>query len=210
MDETGVPLDPKSPKVIARKGAKKIHCRTSGQKAQITVIGCGSATGQALPPFIIFAAKQLSPSWIKEEIPGTRYDKGWKNHFLPNVVSRRPLLLLLVGHSSHFEPATIEFAKENDVIIFVLPPHTTHECQPLDLSFFGALKKHWKFSCHEFYQNNPGKVTSKLNFCKVFKPAWLAAVIRAIFVVVSKNLVFFHSTVLQSLSLNEVRNIIII
>ena len=38
MDETGVPLDPKSPKVIARKGAKKIHCRTSGQKAQITVI----------------------------------------------------------------------------------------------------------------------------------------------------------------------------
>ena len=51
MDETGVPLDPKSPKVIARKGAKKIHCRTSGQKAQITVIG--SATGQALPPYLL-------------------------------------------------------------------------------------------------------------------------------------------------------------
>ena len=30
MDKTGVPLDPKSPKVIARMGAKKIHCRTSG------------------------------------------------------------------------------------------------------------------------------------------------------------------------------------
>ena len=51
-----------------------------------------------------------------------------------------------------------------------------HECQPLDLSFFGALKKHWQFSCYEFYQNNPGKVISKLKFCKVFKPAWLAAV----------------------------------
>ena len=38
MDETGVPpLEQKPPKVIARKGQKKIHYCTSGQKAQITV-----------------------------------------------------------------------------------------------------------------------------------------------------------------------------
>ena len=73
MDETGVPLEPHPPKVIAAKGTKKIRYRTSGQKSQITVIGCGSATGQALPPFIIFAAKQVSPLWIKDEIPGSRY-----------------------------------------------------------------------------------------------------------------------------------------
>ena len=80
MDETGVPLEPRPPKVIAAKGIKKIHYRTSGQKSQITVIGCGSATGQALLPFIIFAAKQVSPLWIKYEIPGSQYgvsDKGW-------------------------------------------------------------------------------------------------------------------------------------
>ena len=53
MDETGVPLEPRPPKVIAAKGTKKIRYRTSGQKSQIMVIGCGSATGQALPPFII-------------------------------------------------------------------------------------------------------------------------------------------------------------
>ena len=59
MDETGVPLEPRPPKVIAAKGIKRIRYRASGQKSQITVIGCGSATGQALPPFIIFAAKQV-------------------------------------------------------------------------------------------------------------------------------------------------------
>ena len=59
MDETGVPLEPRPPKVIAQKGQRKIRYRTSGQKAQITVIGCGSATGQIVPPFVIFAAKQL-------------------------------------------------------------------------------------------------------------------------------------------------------
>lgn len=54
MDETGVPLEPRPPKVVAKKGQKKVRYRTSGTKAQITVVGCGSATGQVLPPFMIF------------------------------------------------------------------------------------------------------------------------------------------------------------
>ena len=95
---------------------------------------------------------------------------------MQNAVSQRPLLLLLDGHSSHFEPNSIQFAKDNLVIIFCLPPHTTHECQPLDCSLFGPLKRHWQEACHKFYQKNPGKVISKLNFCSVFRNAWLSAV----------------------------------
>ena len=48
MDETGVPLEPRPPKIVVAKRQKKIRCCTSGQKSQITVIGCGSATGQIL------------------------------------------------------------------------------------------------------------------------------------------------------------------
>ena len=57
MDETGVTLEPHPSKVVTRKGQKKIRHCTSGQKVQITVIGCGSAVGQILPPLIIYAAK---------------------------------------------------------------------------------------------------------------------------------------------------------
>ena len=141
MDESGMPLEPRPPKVVAKKGAKKIRYRTSGQKAQITIIGCGNAVGQAQPPFVIYAAKQLNHLWTRGDIAGSRYtvsDKGWidqelfffwfKEHFLTHAVTRRPLLLLLDGHSSHFEPATIKFAKENKVAVFCLPPHTTHKC----------------------------------------------------------------------------------
>ena len=32
MDETGMPLDPKPPKIVARKGQKKVRYRTSGKK----------------------------------------------------------------------------------------------------------------------------------------------------------------------------------
>lgn len=188
MDETGVPLCPRPPKVIAKKGQKKVRYRTSGQKSQITVLACGSATGQVIPPFIIFSGKQISPLWTENEVNGSRFavsDNGWvdkelfnfwlTDHFLPNAASRRPLLLLLDGHSSHFEPYSIQFAREHEVVIFCLPPHTTHECQPLDTSFFRSLKSHWQNSVHKFYQDNPGKVITKLNFCSVFKPAWLTA-----------------------------------
>ena len=97
-------------------------------------------------------------------------------HFIPNAVSERPLLLLLDGHSSHFEPKSIEYAQNHGVIIFCLPLHTTHECQPLDCSLFGPLKRHWQQACHVFYQSNPGKVISKLNFNSVFQNAWFAAI----------------------------------
>ncbi len=50
--------------------------------------------------------------------------------------SSRPLLLLLDGHSSHYEPETPKFTKENDIMFF-LPPHTTHESQPLDVGVLG-------------------------------------------------------------------------
>jgi uncharacterized membrane protein YgcG len=189
MDETGVPLEPRPPKVVSAKGKKKVRYRTSGQKSQITVIGCASATGQILPPYIIFAAKQVSALWTQNEVTGSRYavsNKGWvdqelfcywlKVHFIPNAISHRPLLLLLDGHSSHFEPNTIQHAQDNNIIIFCLPPHTTHECQPLDCSLFGPLKKHWQEACHNFYQHNPGKVISKINFNSVFRNAWLNAV----------------------------------
>ncbi len=39
----------------------------------ITVIGCGSATGQIVPPFVIFAAKQLNLLWTRGEVSGSRY-----------------------------------------------------------------------------------------------------------------------------------------
>ena len=124
VDETRMPLD-RAPKLMTMRGQKKVRCRTSGNKNQITVIACVSATGQAIPPFVIFDAKSLNREWMKDQVPGTTYGcspKGWvdtvlfegwlTDHFLLNAVGARPLLLLLDGHSSHYQPQLIEFAKE--------------------------------------------------------------------------------------------------
>ena len=102
--------------------------------------------------------------------------KGWfKNHFLQQAVSAQPLLLLLDGHNSHHNPEAIRLSKDNDVILFTLLPHTTHEMQPLDTAVFAAVKMHWRDTCHRFMQQNPGKVITEYQFSPLLAEAWLKA-----------------------------------
>ena len=80
IDETGMPLDPSPPSVIARRGQKHPSAVGSGDKTQITVLSCCSAAGYALPPFVIFDRKSLKPELTVGEVPGTVYglsSKGW-------------------------------------------------------------------------------------------------------------------------------------
>ena len=81
-------------------------------------IACVSATGHAIPLFVIFDAKSLNYEWTRGQVPGTRYGlsstgwvdkelfKWWLNkhflkHFLKHAVGSRSLLLVLEGHSTH-------------------------------------------------------------------------------------------------------------
>ena len=50
VDETGIPFNHTALTIITRRGHKKVRYRTSGNKSQITVIGCVSATGHVIPP----------------------------------------------------------------------------------------------------------------------------------------------------------------
>jgi len=40
VDETGIPLDPKAPNVVAKTGTKNVRYRSTGRKGQITVVAC--------------------------------------------------------------------------------------------------------------------------------------------------------------------------
>lgn len=82
-----------------------------------------SANGQKLFPFITFKAKYLWDSWIPEDgYPYTCYGVSpnyymtaevfyhwFKNHSLENCPKKRPLLIIMDGHTSHitiFPPKT--------------------------------------------------------------------------------------------------------
>ena len=66
----------------------------------------------------------------------------------------------------------IQYARENNVILFCLPPHTTHESQPLDTCVFKPLKQNWQEACHHYIQANPGKIVTKYTFSALLNEAW--------------------------------------
>ena len=73
FDETGMPLDPSPPVVVARCGQKHPSAVGSGDMSQIMVLSCCSAAGYALPPFVIFHRRKLNPELTIGEVPGTVY-----------------------------------------------------------------------------------------------------------------------------------------
>lgn len=188
VDETGMPLDPPSLKIVTSRGVKHSQVVSSGDKSQITVVGCCSAAGIAVPPMVIFDRKSLRAEYTEGEVPGTIYalsKSGWidselfelwfSNHFLAHAPPIRPLLLLLDGHSSHYQPNFVRAAAEERVIVFCLPPHSTHITQPLDKGIFGPLKLYWREECLRFLTSHPDQVVTRFNFSRLFSSAWAKA-----------------------------------
>ena len=63
-DETGLCLAATSTKVLARRDAKSVYeIRGGSVREYITVLGCGSADGIKLPPFVLYKAKNLWERW---------------------------------------------------------------------------------------------------------------------------------------------------
>ena len=90
-------------------------------------------------------------------------EKGWTDDFLchewfsksfiPQAVARntsgKPILLIYDGHGLHDTMKLVEMAHKNNIILFCLPPHTTHKLQPLDIGVFGPFLKVWIDQCEE-------------------------------------------------------------
>lgn len=51
-----------------------------------------------------------------------------------------PILLLYDGHKSHVSLFITDWAKKNNVILFILPPHTSDLLQPINVGIFGPFK----------------------------------------------------------------------
>ena len=116
-----------------------------------------------------------SKGWIDEEL----FEMWFKYHFLQYAPPEHPVLLLMDGHSSHYCPQSILLAAKERVIIFTLPPHTTHVSQPLDKGCYGPQKALWRCICHEYCVNNPGKVVTCYTFSELFAQAWMESMTMA-------------------------------
>ena len=63
---------------------------------------------------------------------------------LRRVIKQRENIDLLIcdGHDSHITGEWIAHCMDNNIILMILPPHSSHLTQPLDVGIFDSLKKH--------------------------------------------------------------------
>ena len=90
--------------------------------------------------------------------------------------SRGTRLLLVDGHSSHVNLAFLEYAIANRIVVLVLPPHSTHRLQPLDIGLFGPLSKTYDRQIQDFMLEYQGFVSlTKRDFYPLFREAWITS-----------------------------------
>lgn len=186
IDETGMNTVHQPSKVIGEKGKKSIHVKTSGDRGEnITAVVCMSATGHFIPPMIIFKGQRLNKGLVSNAPEGTLFATSkssfidtelfhdwFANQFIKHLPPARPVLLVLDGHASHISLSTLLVAKQHNVEMICLPPHTTSELQPLDKCLFKPLKNEYNKSCTQFLKENPGQVITRYEFCGLFKKAY--------------------------------------
>ncbi|KAJ8929563.1 hypothetical protein NQ314_017726 [Rhamnusium bicolor] len=152
-DESGFSLCPKTGKVLAPKGWRNLYTiKKSNDKENITVLVVFTASGHIWDIFYEYIANDFN-NWLTE-----------------NSI-KKPVIVFIDGHRSHMTLPLSKFCEKNEIILYALPPNTTHMLQPADVSVFRPLKQGWKNTVRN-WQSKPENINSsvtKINFCRLFK-----------------------------------------
>lgn len=76
--------------------------------------------------------------WITDKLGWEWLSLHFEPKTRPSDGSRR--LLIVDGHGSHVQARCIAFCMERSIDLMVLPAHTSHMTQPLDVGVFQPLK----------------------------------------------------------------------
>jgi hypothetical protein len=133
-----------------------------GSREFISLLAAICADGSRVTPGLIYQgpSPDVRLSWLEDFEPANRgayfacSENGWSNddlgvNWLERVFNRETKekagrgwrLLILDGHHSHVNLQFIDYADRNRILLAVLPSHTTHRLQPLDVGIFGPLAR---------------------------------------------------------------------
>ncbi|EIW72019.1 hypothetical protein TREMEDRAFT_58164 [Tremella mesenterica DSM 1558] len=169
--------------------------RIDGSREFVTLIATICADGTALPPALIYKGVygQVCESWTSEVLPSDEIfmgasEKGWTDdnlglQWLTEVFDKsttskqlRRRLLIVDGHSSHVNYTFLQLCDSLRIAVCILPPHSTHRLQPLDVGVFSPLSSHYTTVSTQLSVAWEGRVgMSKSLFYLIFKQAWANA-----------------------------------
>jgi hypothetical protein len=136
---------------------------------------CGD--GSALPPGLLYesANSTIQSSWVEEIKPevhsvlvsssptswtnneaGLTWLKQVFNRFTKAKARRKYRLLILNGHGSHVIMDFLDYCDKNKIIPAILPPHSTHTLQPLNVVMFKPLSTAYSKELTTYLHNSQG------------------------------------------------------
>lgn len=169
--------------VLAKKGAKRVHLVAPEHGENVTIVSCGNASGNSIPPTILFKGKRLKPEW-KDTLPSGSLvlmtPKGsmnintfcsWIEH-LAKYKSTGKCLLIFDGAKCHLDHTIVDVAERHDIVLYCLPSNTTHELQPMDKSVFRSFEYHWDDQVLQYWTKYKDRNITKMRFGEIFSVVW--------------------------------------
>lgn len=160
MDERGLMLGPVQRSMVLVTMEQKKGCIREGVKQDwVSIIECikGGNSCKAIPPFIVSKGKRQQPALTDGSAGNPRVDRREKgctdkeislswltSHFHPQTAPSDPntkRMLIINSHESHCTLDFIEFCDLHNIILLVLPSHTSQHLQPLDVSCFDPVEQ---------------------------------------------------------------------
>ena len=179
-DQTGIKIVQSNTWTIEEQGSKRVDVARANDKRQITAVFCGSLVGDFLPTQVIYQGTtphchpkfQFPPDWDITHSP-----KHWSNEetmiqyvdniIIPYVKSARasfsddtPALVIMDNFKGQITSAVAELLDSNNIHVCLLPPNTTDQLQPMDLSVNKPAKDFLKQCFEDGYAE---QVTTQLD-----------------------------------------------
>ena len=184
VDEKGCRLSlHRQPYVLAKTGSRRVHYRGKEHGENVTIVSCGNALGNTIPPMVLFKGKRMKQEWADNLPAGSVVEmtpKGsmtsqtfvrWLHHF-GRYKSAGECLLIVDGAKCHLDYSIVEAGESVGVTLLCLPSNTTHELQPMDKSVFGPFEKFWDDELMNFWSTHKDREFNKQRFGYVFTPVW--------------------------------------
>lgn len=183
-DETNLSDNPGTKKCLFRRGVKYPERVLNSTKGAISIMFAITAGGECLPPYTVYKAEHLYSQWTINGPSNARYNRsksGWFDHtlfqdwfetvILPWAKNKSGTKVLIGDNlASHINYHIVTLCEANDIRFVFLPPNSSHLTQPLDVCYFGPLKKIWRSTLLQYKIKNPREATiNKSHFPELLK-----------------------------------------
>ena len=186
MDETGFQIGVGKNKLVVTKRRKRSsYLGVPTNRESATAIEAISVGGLHIPGFLILSGRVHQSLWYKMPqlhnhtvigLSDSGYSNDqlslyWLKHFgrhTKGKIKGRKRLLILDDYGSHHTYEFVNYAENNHIVLFGLPPHLTHLLQPLDVVVFQPLK-HWHSQAIDLLIRDGIEQITKLEFLQIIQ-----------------------------------------